>query len=131
MKTIMLDTNAYAHFKRGKEAILQQIRRAESILLPVPVLAELRVGFKGGTKEQENLRELETFLANPRVSVAILTEQTALVYAEIYTSLKRKGSPIPLNDVWIAAAALEQGAILMSEDAHFRQIEGLLLNVPL
>ena len=85
----------------------------------VAVLAELRVGFKAGSREKINLLELEDFLASPRVSVPAMSEQTARFYAETFTGLKEKGKPIPLNDVWIAACTLEAGAILISYDAHF------------
>jgi len=95
------------------------------------VLAELRIGFRGGSKEARNLDELEQFLSSPRVEICSLTEQTAILYAEIFGTLQRKGTPIPLNDVWIAASAMEQGAILLSADTHFTRIDGLLLNIPL
>ncbi len=131
MKTLALDTNAYSGFKRGQLEVVDQLARAEHILIPVPVLAELRIGFRGGSKEAFNLDELEQFLSSPRVEICSLTEQTAILYAEIFGTLQRKGTPIPLNNIWIAAAAMEQGAILLSADVHFTRIDGLLLNVPL
>jgi len=131
MKTVALDTNAYSGFKRGLVAVVDQLARAERILIPVPVLAELRIGFRGGSKEARNLDELEQFLGSPRVEICSLTEQTAILYAEIFGTLRRKGTPIPLNDVWIAASMMEQGAIFISADTHFTRIDGLLLNIPL
>ncbi len=131
MKTVALDTNAYSGFKRGLVEVVNQLARAERILIPVPVLAELRIGFRGGSREARNLDELEQFLSSPRVEICSLTEQTAILYAEIFGTLQRKGTPIPLNDVWIAASAMEQGAILLSADTHFSRIDGLLLNIPL
>jgi len=131
MKTVALDTNAYSGFKRGLAEVVDQLAKAERILMPVPVLAELRIGFRGGSKEARNLDELEQFLSSPRVEICSLTEQTAILYAEIFGTLQRKGTPIPLNDVWIAASAMEQGAILLSADTHFTRIDGLLLNIPL
>ena len=131
MKTVALDTNAYSGFKRGLVEVVDKLARAERILISVPVLAELRIGFRGGSKEARNLDELEQFLSSPRVEVCSLTEQTAILYAEIFGTLQRKGTPIPLNDVWIAASAMEQGAILLSADTHFTRIDGLLLNIPL
>jgi len=131
MKTVALDTNAYSGFKRGLVDVVVQLARAERILISVPVLAELRIGFRGGSKEARNLDELEQFLSSPRVEICSLTEQTAILYAEIFGTLQRKGTPIPLNDVWIAASAMEQGAILLSADTHFTRIDGLLLNIPL
>lgn len=131
MKTLALDTNAYSGFKHGKAEVVDQLERAERILIPIPVLAELRIGFRGGTREALNLDELEQFLSSPRVELCSLTEQTAILYAEIFGTLQRKGKPIPLNDIWIAASAMEQGAILLSAEAHFTWIDGLLLNIPL
>ena len=129
MRRILLDTNAYSAFKRGDARIVDHVARADEILIAVPVLAELRVGFKAGTMEKRNLDELEEFLAARRVSVPAITEQTALFYAEIHSGLKRQGTPLPVNDVWIAACTVESGAILISDDAHFQRIPGLPLNV--
>lgn len=131
MKTLSLDTNAYSDFKRGLPSVIEALARADRILVPIPVLAELRVGFRGGHKEQQNLLELEQFLSSPRVSLSTLGEQTAILFAEIYGTLKKRGTPIPLNDVWIAASSLEHGAILLSADNHFSQVEGLLRNIPM
>jgi tRNA(fMet)-specific endonuclease VapC len=87
------------------------------------------VGFCGGKREQQNLLELEQFLSSPRVSVCNLGEASAIHYAAIYRSLKQKGRPIPLNDIWIAATTMEHGAVLVSADQHFQQVDGLLLNM--
>lgn len=131
MITIALDTNEYAAFKRGDDAAKELVARADRIVIPLPVLAELRAGFRGGNRESLNLDELERFLSSPRVDVPPMTEQTAILYAEIFGTLKNKGTPIPINDVWIAAVSLEQGAILFSLDEHFRRIDGLPLNLAL
>jgi tRNA(fMet)-specific endonuclease VapC len=131
MITVALDANVYAAFKRGDADAKDAIARADRIVIPLPVLAELRVGFRGGNREAHNLDELERFLSSPRVEVPPMTEQTAILYAEAFGTLKAKGTPIPINDVWIAAVSLEQGAILFSRDAHFSLIEGLPLNLAL
>jgi predicted nucleic acid-binding protein len=81
-------------------------------------LAELRVGFRGGVRQARNLDELERFFLSPRVEVSPMTEQTAILYAEIFGTLKRKGTPIPINDIWIAAVTLDQGSIPFSRDEH-------------
>lgn len=131
MITIALDTCEYAAFKHGDTLAMDRIARADRIVVPLPVLAELRVGFRGGEREGRNLDELESFFSSSRVEVPPMTEQTAILYAEVFGTLKRKGTPIPINDVWIAAVALEQGAILYSRDANFSLIEGLPLNLAL
>jgi len=110
MIRILLDTNAYSDFKRGVQDLKQIVAEAEEILVPIPVLAEL-----------------EQFLATPRVQVPPMGEQTALFYARVYSDLSRAGTPIPINDVWIAASSMEAGAVLITSDAHFQHIAGLLV----
>ena len=123
---LLIDTSAYSGFKRGDTATTEALARAEEILIPVPVLGELRVGFRGGAREAENLLELEEFLDSPRVSVLSMGEETAIRYAEIYTGLKSAGTPIPTNDLWIAASVLETGSILLSRAAHFDLVPGII-----
>ena len=123
---IMLDTNAYSAFKRGDAAIRERLAQADEILVCTVVLGELRSGFRAGMKEADNVRELEDFLSRPRVRVHALGEETALFYAEVYGSLRTAGTPIPTNDLWIAAATLETGSLLLSRDAHFDKVAGLI-----
>ncbi len=128
MKTVTIDTNAYSYFKRGSVALADCLSRAESVIVPVPVLAELRCGFRCGIREQQNLSELEAFLSSPRVQIGLLGEHTAILFAEIFAVLKKNGTPIPVNDVWIAASAMEHGSVLLTDDEHFAFIPGLLVN---
>lgn len=125
MRPLALDTNAYTAFKRGDRAVLESLRHADSILVSVTVLGELLAGFAAGSREAANREELASFLASPRVRVVPATTASADLYALVYAALRRKGAPIPSNDLWIAASALEHGAALLSFDAHFRQIDGL------
>ena len=125
MRPLALDTNAYTAFKRGDRAVLESLRHADSILVSVTVLGELLAGFAAGSREAANREELASFLASPRVRVVPVTTASADLYALVYAALRRKGAPIPSNDLWIAASALEHGAALLSFDAHFRQIDGL------
>ncbi len=124
---LMLDTNAYSAFMRGDEGMKALFASAEELLLPVQALAELRAGFRLGSQEKRNLDELERFLASPRVRIHPSTETTAIRFAETFCALRRAGTPIPANDLWIAAAALESGSMLVSRDAHFEAVPGLLL----
>ena len=123
---VMIDTNAYSSFKRGNRDTIEALAKADEILVPAIVLGELRAGFHGGNRENDNLIELEEFLASPRVSVHSLGEGTSIFYAEIYLSLRAAGKPIPTNDLWIAAAILETGSILLSGDTHFDAVHGLI-----
>jgi len=125
MRPISLDTNAYTAFKRGDDAIVTVLQHAPSILLCVTVLGELLGGFAAGQRESVNRGELSQFINTPRVKVVPCTAATADLYALVYAALRRKGQPIPTNDLWIAASSLEHGAALLTLDAHFQNIDGL------
>ena len=125
MRPILIDTNAYTAFMLGDAAVVEVVAHAERICLNSIVLGELLGGFAAGTRESRNRAELARFMDSPRVEVVPVTAETADSYALVYSSLRRKGQPIPTNDLWIAASALEHGAALLTRDAHFGQIEGL------
>ena len=125
MRSVLLDTNAYAAFMLGKVEVVEVIAYADSLLINSVVLGELLGGFAPGTREATNRAQLARFLDSPRVDVVAVTAQTADSYALIYSGLRRKGQPIPTNDLWIAASAMEHGAGLLTRDVHFRQVEGL------
>lgn len=125
MRPIALDTNAYSAFKRGDAEIVNVLRYAPSIILCATVLGELLGGFAAGQRESVNRSELTQFINVPRVKVVPSTAATADLYALVYAALRRKGQPIPTNDLWIAASSLEYGASLLTLDAHFKNIDGL------
>ncbi len=125
MRPILLDTNAYSAFMLGASEVVEILAQADTLYINSVVLGELLGGFAVGSREAKNRSELARFLASPRVAVLPLTAITADSYALIYASLRRKGQPIPSNDLWIAASALEHGAALLTRDAHFAHIEGL------
>lgn len=125
MRPVALDTNAYTAFKRGDGDVVAILRQVPQIQISATVLGELLAGFAAGSKEADNRTELARFMASPRVSIIPVSEATADIYAVIYAALRRKGSPIPTNDLWIAASALQHGAALLSFDAHFAAIDGL------
>ena len=125
MRPILSDTNAYTAFMLGEADVVEVLAHAERIQLNSIVLGELLGGFAAGAREARNRGELARFLASPRVEVVPVTAQTADSYALVYSGLRRKGQPIPSNDLWIAASALEHGAALLTRDAHFGHVEGL------
>ena len=125
MRPVALDTNAYAAFKRGDEQIVAVLQHAPTIIVCATVLGELLGGFAAGLRESTNRNELTQFLSTPRVNVVPSTTATAVLYALVYAALRRKGQPIPTNDLWIAASSLEYGAVLLTLDAHFQNIDGL------
>ena len=124
---VLLDTSAYSALHRGHQPILDVLRRSETVAVSAVVLGELYSGFRAGNRWAENTAELAQFLSKPSVRVLNITEETALRYAEVDVYLRRKGRPIPRNDVWIAASALEHGLQLLTLDLHFREIPLLLL----
>lgn len=125
MRPIALDTNAYTAFKRGDEQIVAVLQHAPVIIVCITVLGELLGGFAAGQQESRNRSELTQFLNTPRVKFVPGTTATADLYALVYSALRRKGQPIPTNDLWIAASSLEHGAALLTLDAHFQNIDGL------
>lgn len=127
MNRLMIDTNIYSSFKRKDARIMQILRKAEYIGVSAVVLGELMGGFQCGSKTERNMEELSEFLETPRVFVVEIDEETAGFYAGIYKNLRKKGKPIPSNDMWVAAAAMRQGTALLTLDDHFQAIEGLAL----
>lgn len=119
LSSLMLDTSGYSAFKRGHQAAIDAIRQAPSILVPSIALGELLAGFEAGARRLENRRELAEFQRSPRVRVAPISEATAERYARIYAYLRSVGRPVPTNDLWIAASAMEHGAELLTTDRHF------------
>ena len=124
---VLLDTSAYSALQRGHQGILDVMRRSESVGVPAVVLGELYSGFRAGIRWAENTEQLARFLSKPSVRVLNVTEETALRYAEVDVYLRKRGRPIPRNDVWIAAVALEHGLQLLTLDIHFREIPLLLI----
>ncbi|GAB4249696.1 MAG: type II toxin-antitoxin system VapC family toxin [Thermoleophilia bacterium] len=122
---ILLDTNAYVAFKGGDPAVLEVIRLADEVHVRTVVLGELLAGFALGTREAANRCELSAFLDSPRVTVLSVNEETASFYAAIFGRLRAKARPIPTNDLWLAATALQHGCPLATYDAHFEAVDGL------
>ena len=116
---LVLDTNAYSDWRRGGRWH-GRIAVANRIVLPSIVIGELHHGFRKGTKFEENTRKLREFLAEPQVEVHPVTFRTAEIYGEFVNYLQQQGTPIPTNDIWIAASTLERGWRLVSKDDHFR-----------
>ena len=124
---VLLDTSAYSALQRGHQHVLDVLRRSETVAVSSVVLGELYSGFRAGNCWAENTAQLAQFLSKPSVRVLNVTEETALRYAEVDVYLRKKGRPIPRNDVWIAAVALEHGLQLLTLDVHFREIPLLLI----
>ena len=127
MKKVLLDTNAYSALLKGDGNILDAIGSADIVYVSVIVLGELYAGFCGGIQESKNRKRLNDFLSRPTVRILQVSKETAEIFGTIKQQLKSAGTPIPLNDVWIAAHALENGAGLISYDRHFQKVPGIRL----
>lgn len=127
MRRIAIDTNVYVAFKSHEQSVVEAFRDCDLIGVDITVIAELLSGISLGDKEKKNREELESFLNSPRVEVLDHDIETADYYALVVRRLKKKGRPIPTNDIWIAANAMKHGLALYSFDSHFEEIDGLVL----
>ena len=116
---LALDTNRYTDLCSGNAYVVETIERADQVWLPFIALGELRAGFAVGSEGPRNEAVLRRFLLKPGVGVLYADEQTAHHYAAIYRQLRKHGTPIPTNDMWIAALVLQHSVALFARDAHF------------
>ena len=116
---LALDTNRYTDLCRGTAEVVLLAEHAEVVFLPFVVLAELRAGFAVGKRGAENERVLRRFLMKPGVAVLFADDQTTHHYAAVFRQLRRQGTPIPTNDLWIAALVLQHDLVLCARDRHF------------
>jgi tRNA(fMet)-specific endonuclease VapC len=116
---LVLDTNGYSALFRNDPRVVEAIQQAREILLPLIVLAELRAGFQAGRLNQQNETQLQRFLNKPTARILSPDEQTTFHYARLFTQLRRQGTPLPQNDIWIAALVLQHDGVLCSFDTHF------------
>lgn len=122
MTRFLLDTSAYSALMRKHPQVLELVESAEALYINPIVLGELRAGFLLGGKREKNERELREFLESPRVSVLTLDEETAERWALITTSLKKAGTPLASNDIWIAASAMQHGLPILTADTDFQKV---------
>lgn len=106
----------------GDPQVLPFLVESQHIYISAVVIGELYAGFYGGSRLQENTAELKRFLSKDRVSIVDVTVVTAEIFGEIKNALRAKGTMVPLNDIWVAAHAVEYGAKLVTYDSHFRKI---------
>jgi len=125
MSKIILDTNAYSFLFKGDTKVERELNTATSVHISIIVIGELLKAFKKGEFEKKNRQLLEKFLDKPVVSIIDVHWETAEIYADLTYVLEKKGKPIPINDLWIAAHAIETGSKLITYDKHFLKIPGL------
>jgi len=116
---LALDTNRYTDLCRGNVPVVETVELADEVWLPFIVLGELRAGFAVGSQGPRNESVLRRFLLKSGVSVLYPDEQTTHHYAGIYRQLRAQGTPIPTNDMWIAALVLQHSLVLLARDTHF------------
>jgi tRNA(fMet)-specific endonuclease VapC len=124
---VSLDTNRFSDLLRGDSDLEEALERCREIFVPLNVLAELKAGFLRGSRVAENERLLRQLLAKPGVQVLLPSRQTAEYYARLSVQLRSAGTPIPINDIWIAALTLEHDLLLVTRDKHFERLPQLLL----
>lgn len=127
MSRALLDTSGYSAFMRGDTSVKEMLQTVDAIYLNAVVLGELRAGFLRGRMRQKNEVRLRQFMASSRVSALSVDEDTAERYAVILESLWRAGTPIPTNDIWIAASAMQYGLAVITTDAHFLKVPQILV----
>lgn len=126
---ILLDTNAYVGFKLNLEQVVSMVANAQHIYFSPVVLGELMFGFRNGSRFRENMEDLNQFMQHEAVEMVPVGNLTADRYSRIASYLKRQGTPIPTNDIWIAAQTMEYGAELVTSDRHFESISGLVCTI--
>ena len=124
---VIIDTNAYAAFKKGQNEAVEIVKSLDRIILNPIVVGELISGFVIGTKEEQNRKELIDFLEFPNVALLEISQQTSEYFAQIYKELRTKGRPIPTNDMWFASTAKEYELGIFTYDSHFRELDNLTI----
>ena len=120
-----LDTNIVTALLKGETGIADKIDKASNIYIPVIVLGELYYGALYSLQVEKNTLTIQNFVT--RYNVLLIDEETALFYGNIKTSLRKKGKPIPENDIWIAAIALRNNLSVITRDKHFKEINDLVV----
>ena len=122
---ILIDTSAYAYFRRGQSDMVDMLTAADTVFLSAVTLGELEAGFVLGSRPDENRSALRDFLAEPFVAVVPVVEAVAKRYGNLFAGLRRAGTPVPTNDIWIASCALHVGAQLITFDSDFDRFSDL------
>lgn len=123
---VALDTNRLTDLLQGDAGLAELLGTCEEVWIPLMVLAEIKAGFYGGTQQHRNEGLLRRLLAKPTVEVLLPSRATAEHYARLFVQLKRAGTPVPNNDLWIASLALEHDLTLLTRDRHFQRIPQLM-----
>ena len=123
---VALDTNRYVDLCKGVDETVTLLEEAEAVILPFVVLGELRAGFAHGRRQAENEQILRRFLLKDGVQVIFADDQTTHHYATVFRQLRKQGTPIPTNDMWLAAIVLQHNLVLHDRDKHFHRLPQLV-----
>jgi tRNA(fMet)-specific endonuclease VapC len=123
---VALDTNRLTDLFQGDTELADRLGECDEVWIPLIVLAEIKAGFYGGSQQHRNAILLQSFLAKPTVEILLPARETTEHYARLFVQLKRAGTPIPDNDLWIAALVLEHDLLLITRDQHFERVPQLL-----
>ncbi len=129
MTGTLLDTSAYSAFMRGHPEVKRVLQEADEIYLTPVVLGELRAGFMRGRHRRKHEQGLRSFLGSPRVHVLAIDAETAERYAVILNTLWTAGTPVPTNDIWIAACAMQHGLRVLTTDAHYQKVPQVIVDL--
>jgi tRNA(fMet)-specific endonuclease VapC len=119
---VLLDTNRLTDAFRGVPAVVKSLEQANEIWIPFVALAEIKAGFLGGRRAAENEGLLHAFLRLPGVGTLFPDQETTDVYARLFVQLRRAGTPVPTNDLWIASLAVQHQLVLLTRDEHFAKL---------
>ena len=122
---VALDTNRLTDLFQGDAELADLLGSCEEVWIPLIVLAEIKAGFHGGTQQERNAALLHALLAKPTVAILFPGRETAEHYARLFVQIKRARTPMPANDLWIAALAIEHDLPLITRDQHFDRIPQL------
>ncbi len=122
---VAIDTNRLTDLFKGDADLASYLGTCYEVWLPFVVLGEIKAGFCGGTRQAQNELLLSRLLSRQTVRILYASRETAEQYARLFAQLKRAGKPVPDNDLWIAALALENDLALIARDGHFNQIPQL------
>lgn len=123
---VAIDTNRYVDLCKGVAETVEVLETADAVIVPFVVLGELRAGFLLGRRQVENERALHQLLLKDGVDVFYADDQTTHHYASVYRQLRKQGTPIPTNDMWLAALVLQHNLALHARDRHFDHLPQLV-----
>jgi len=119
---LVIDTNALSDFFKEASDVVLSIKNSSKIYVPVTVIGEYKYGIYGGSRKKNNLNLLSKFLAKPNVIILEINDETAEQYARLRAYLRVNGTPIPVNDLWIAALCAQHDLPLLTRDGDFKHL---------